>query len=264
MNLLKRLIVIISIGALTWSSYAQVECSNFHSLSSPPIVLIESSAALNSMKSLQVHSMDWSQKMESQETIASDSFIYTSAVMNFLEIASLADSLNTTQDSSPNMMTTRLGLFFVQLKQSQRLAKIWVDLVKEITPKEEQENFLEFSTSSIALEKYIKQMAHILMLSGQRLHEISKYEIDIPFFSITTIAMSPRTQNILWQNLLFHLVQWQFSMSLEYLEKVYCQAVSNNQDQLVIKIPRTPLLDFYVIEFELWGRTAGTLVQLKL
>lgn len=276
MLLLIRLIAVAVTGLFAWNPHAQIQCPG--SPTSPTIILIENSDELASFEGKSIHYLDWSEDMQKNwpgksNTMASDSFIYTSTVMNFLELASLVAWYDTSVETSQNMMATRIGLFFVQLNQSKTLTGIWNQLIKEHVPISEQQNFLGLIATRLILEKYpdyeqrktfVEQLAKMIVLSGQQLHKISEYKPNIPFYLITSVAMNPRSQNNLWQELLYRLVEWQFSMSIEHLEKNYCKATSSNAVHLVIKIPPTPLLDFYINEFKLWGRRAGIPIDLGL
>lgn len=278
MNFLTRLIGVAVIGALAWNSHAEIQCAPSPDSRKVSIVLIEDPSSLSPVDSKQIYYVDWSEKMRNNwlgmgNSHASDAFIYTSTVMNFLEMASLVDWSNASFSSGQNLMATRLGLFFVQLGQSRVMFGIWNELVKSLVPVNQHKNFLGLYPASVILSNYpthnqkklyVEQLSELLVLTGQRLREETGYEPSIPFSSIIGVALNPRQEQDSWQTLLYRLVKWQFHLSEDQLKQLYCEAYSQDADQLVVKIPPTPLLDFYINEFDEWAREHDISLSLSL
>lgn len=278
MNFLTRLIGVAVIGALAWNSHAEIQCAPTPDSRKVSIILIEDPSSLSPVDSKQIYYVDWSERMRNNwlgmgESHASDAFIYTSTIMNFLEMASLVEWSNASLSGGQNLMATRLGLFFVQLGQSRVMSRIWNELVKSLIPADQHKNFLGLYPASVILSNYpthnqkelfVEQLSELLVLTGQRLREETGYEPPIPFSSIIGISINPRLEQDNWQNLLYRLVKWQFHLSEEQLTEIYCDAVSKDADQLVVKIPPTPLLDFYINEFDEWAREQGVPLSLSL
>lgn len=274
---LTRLIVAGVMALYTFASFANVLCDESQA-NQIPLILVEDSKNLSFYDSETIDSIEWSEKMYSagdsiSDRNSRDTFLYTATIMNFLEISSLTGWLLLDTSNQENIFVTRLGLFFLQLSRSSRIQDLWTGIVQEVVPLEEIKFYqgtytahqISLKYSNIdAQNEYIKKMSKMLILLGQRLYLLSRSQIQVPFSFISIISYSPKDHYEIWQELLSKLVQWQFEQAQPLLNSYYCDASQSGAEILVIKIPPTPLLDYYIGEFEKWSKSKDVPLSLDL
>lgn len=276
MNPLRSLTAVIVLSMVSIYAHASQFCGNT-AFSVIPIVLIEEGGpqpppSYNDGSYL----VDWSDFISSDivhDISPQATFIYTTAVMNFLEITSIYDLHSTFRENGDSLLETRLGLFFLQIKQSKLIESLWATSVRHTIGKSSDRNdytgatslnkVLQKNTQQEEQRKYLKNLARILVHMGKQLHQNLKLPTPISFQSILKLNFNYENQQV-WQNLLAQLVRWQFASSTEMLKKVYCSSINANAKKLVIKIPPTPLLEFYIQEFAFWGEENSIPTTLEL